>query len=236
MRFTKHFFDTIPSTQIAAQEKCRTHQASIGDVIIAVEQTGGYGRRGRAWQSPPGNLYFTLIEKMNSIDELSWLGYAMGLGLYDALKPLLKVEADLRLKWPNDLLINTAKLSGMLLEVEGDHILIGIGLNVAHAPETDQNVTSVNAYAAQQQIAQNLVDPILQAYDAWHQVGLRQGFAGMRASWLEKAAFRGETIAAKLANGLVLQGVFHDLDPNGALALQTGDGEKMITAADIYIQ
>lgn len=235
MRFHKHFFETIPSTQVYAQERCNNGTAAVGDVVVAIEQTGGYGRRGRAWQSPPGNLYFTLIEKKNSIDELSWLGYAMGLGLYDALKPLLKPEADLRLKWPNDLLLNDAKLSGLLLEVVDDNILIGVGLNVEHAPETDQAITALNKHTITKQAAADLITPILRAYDVWHGIGRRQGFAGMRAAWLEKSAFKGREITAKLANGVVLQGVFHDLDPQGALVLQTGHGEKRITAADIYL-
>ncbi len=235
MRFRKHFFDTIPSTQTLAQERCRNGEAVPGDVILAATQTGGYGRRGRAWQSPPGNLYFTLIEHIDFIDELSWLGYAMGLGLYDAFKPLLEQNTSLLLKWPNDLLLNGAKLSGLLLEVQDDNVLIGVGVNVAQAPESDQPTAALNDHTIAPQTAFGLIDPILEAYDAWHQVGLREGFKGMRGAWLANAAFKGEIIQARLANGIVLKGVFNDLDPLGALALQTEAGEKIITTADIYL-
>lgn len=234
MRFHKHFFKTIPSTQIEAQQRCTQKTAKAGDVIVAIEQTGGYGRRGRAWQSPPGNLYVTLIEELRDISDVSWLGYAMGLGLHDALAPLLKEPQALRLKWPNDLLLDGRKLSGLLLEVVDDKILIGVGLNAAHAPATDQSVAALLPAMAPPLKAEELIDPILTAYDRWHQIGLKQGFAGMRQVWLEKAAFKGQTITARLANGLVLQGIFRDLDPQGALALQTDEGEKMITSADIY--
>lgn len=235
MRFRKHFFASVPSTQIMARSWCEEGTAQAGDAVTAIEQTSGYGRRGRAWQSPPGNLYMTVIENFTGIDQLSWLGYAMGLGIYDALHPLLKKEALLQLKWPNDLLLDHMKLSGMLLEVAGDKILIGVGINIAHAPETDQSITFFNAHAKEAHKAETLIDPILLGYDRWHAIGQQSGFSGMRDAWLEKAAFKGVAITARLANGVVLQGVFHDLDPQGALALQTGEGQKMITAADIYL-
>lgn len=235
MRFNKHFFETIPSTQTLAQQFCDNGTAQPGDIIFATQQTQGYGRRGRAWQSPQGNLYFTLIEKLHAIEELSWLGYAMGLGLFDALQPLLKHDSHLQLKWPNDLLLNKEKLSGLLLEVADDKVLIGVGLNIQETPETDQLVTSVNAHTQNKQTAKGLIDTILKNYYYWYQIGLEQGFGGMRAAWLEKAAFKGEMISAKLANGIVLQGFFRDLDPRGALALQTEQGEKIISAADIYL-
>lgn len=235
MRFRKYFFETVTSTQILAREHCATNQAQSGDVFFALEQTQGYGRRGRAWISPPGNLSITLIESLREVKDLSWLGFAMGLGLFDAINPFLKEGMVLQVKWPNDLLLNGMKLSGLLLEVVDDKILIGVGLNVLHAPETDQTVTSLRPFVQDSIKAEELVDPILSSYDAWYQVGLRQGFAGMRQSWLDKAAFKGQEITARLANGIVLKGIFHDLDPHGALVLQTEEGGKMITAADIYL-
>ncbi|MDB5478361.1 MAG: biotin--acetyl-CoA-carboxylase ligase, partial [Alphaproteobacteria bacterium] len=84
--FKIHHFDSIDSTQFEA----RKNIYGPGDIILSDIQTGGYGRRGREWQSPPGNLYCTLVEAFPDFSHLSWLGYAVGLALYEAVQPLLK--------------------------------------------------------------------------------------------------------------------------------------------------
>jgi BirA family transcriptional regulator, biotin operon repressor / biotin---[acetyl-CoA-carboxylase] ligase len=230
-RFRIHHFETLSSTQTEA----RRDIYDIGDVIMADIQTAGYGRRGRSWQGPTGNLCITLIEEFLGYDQLSWLGYAIGLGLYDAIAPLLNENAQLQLKWPNDLLINEKKLSGILIEIENDHILIGIGLNVAVTPETDQPVTTVNANSDETHIAVDILNRFLPCYDLWYRQGEANGFEAMREAWLSRAAFIGEPITARLANGLVLTGVFKDIDKQGALVLATETSHYTVTAADIYI-
>lgn len=235
MRFAIHSYDTLPSTQILAKECCAAGKAKSGDVFQSDIQTGGYGRRGREWQSPKGNLYFTLIESYDDPAHVAWLSFAMGLGLYEAAADYLPSHVDLKLKWPNDLLLNGAKMSGLLLEVVDDKILIGVGVNIASVPETDQAITALTAYRENNVTPHNFLKSILEHYDRWYEIGLEQGFAGLRTAWLEKAAFKGEMITARLANSQTFQGVFIDLDPSGALVLQTEGGSKLITSADIYL-
>jgi len=230
-RFNIHHFKTLGSTQVEAKKP----DYIPGDVITADIQTAGYGRRGRAWEGPSGNLAFTMVEKFSGANQLSWLGYAITLGLYDAISPLLKSDAQLNVKWPNDLLIDQLKLSGILLEVENDLLIIGIGMNIAVIPETDQPVTALNLHTVEQHEPQAILRRFLTAYQYWFTIGEQGGFAAMREVWLSRAAFIGETITAKLGNGNILTGVFNDIDNQGALVLLTENGQYSVTSADIYL-
>lgn len=230
-RFTIHHFDVLDSTQIEAKKELYPP----GSAIIADSQTAGYGRRGRTWQAPVGNLMVTLVEQWNGIEQLSWIGYAIGLGLYDAIHPLLKDDVQLNVKWPNDLLIDLKKLSGILLEIEGDRLIIGIGVNIAIIPETDQPVTTVNqnSFVPHQPI--DILKRFLTCYEHWVNLAQEGGFAALRSDWLARAAYIGHEITAKLADGTTLTGIFKDIDHTGALVLTSENRHDTIRTADIYL-
>ena len=235
MDFRIHRFDQLTSTQIEAKQGYEAGRYAHGDMIVAQTQTGAYGRRGRAWQAPQGNLYATWIQDFTDPAQLSWTGFAVGLALYDAVHPFVTQPEMLRLKWPNDLLLDGMKFTGLLLEVVDKALVIGVGMNIAVTPETDQPVTCLHAYAAQKPSVDAVLQEICRHYGHWHKAGCMQGFGAMREIWLNRAAFRGKTLAARLANGRILTGVFHDLDATGVLLLQTPDGIHRVTAADIYL-
>ena len=229
-RFHLHHFETINSTQIEAK---KPHYQS-GDIIIADTQTASYGRRGRTWQAPLGNLYMTMVEEWLGMEQLSWLGYAVGLALYDAVEPLLD-NAKLNLKWPNDLLINQLKMSGILLEVENNHLLIGIGMNITVTPQTDQPVTCLNDHTSMAYQPIEIIERFLPCYEYWFDQGKQTGFTEMRRTWLSRAAYLNHEITARLADGTVLTGVFDDIDHTGALVLTGENRQYNVTAADIYL-
>lgn len=230
-RFRLHRFDVLDSTQSEAKRGAYTS----GDVIMAVHQTGAYGRRGRAWQAPEGNLFFTYLDAYTDPSLLNWIPYAVGLALYDAVFPQLKTDEELRLKWPNDLLIQKKKLSGILIEVRDETLVIGIGLNVVAAPITDQPVTCLHAHSDHPVSADDVLHAYLQAYEHWFQQGMAGGFSAIRSAWLERAAFIGETITARLADGSTLTGIFDTLDVHGGLVLRTESAHHTITTADIFL-
>lgn len=230
-RFKIHAFETIDSTQIEAKKPIY----KPGDVIIAETQTASYGRRGRSWIAPPGNLYTTMVEEWHGVEQLSWLGYAVGLALFDVVQPLLIRNTKLRLKWPNDLLINEQKMTGILLEVENNHLLIGIGMNISVTPETDQPVTCLNDHTKEIHQPIDILKSFLKRYQFWYKHAIENGFTSMRSIWLSRAAYIGENITARLADGTVLTGIFDDIDQQGALVLQSENGQYNVTAADIYL-
>lgn len=119
-----------------------TARAEAGDhdflLVTAETQTAGRGTRGRPWQSPAGNVYLTVALHRRRLPaaRLRLFPLEAGLALWEAASPLLPpaARANLRLKWPNDLLWDGRKAAGMLLEAAADHVFVGVGVNVAKAP------------------------------------------------------------------------------------------------------
>lgn len=250
-------FETIGSTNTEAMERARA--GDPGDLwVVARAQTAGRGRRGRAWETPTGNLAASLL-KIVDLDPLTaaTLGFVAGLSLDEALRrvaPTLDArvlldgadgvgpsERDrLALKWPNDVLLGGAKLSGIMLEREDlgggrTALVIGIGVNVAYAPdglpypatslrEAGLSVTADDVFAA--------------LAEAW--TGIEgmwdggRGFKDVRRAWLARAAGLGGRVAVRVGSEVV-EGTFETLDDEGRLVVRAGDGTvKRITAGEVH--
>ncbi len=209
--------------------------------IVAHEQTHGRGRGGRRWHSPRGNLYATLVlQTPVSASLATQLSFVAALGTYDAIAshmPPARLSA-LRLKWPNDVMLDGAKLAGVLLESltaprgKGLVVILGIGINVCEMPiETERAVASLGLKAAD-------VDPVFVSLAAALSAWLARwddgkGFAGIREAWLSRALALNETISVHL-NGSSIRGRFRGVDPAGSLQLETKPGEVVIvTAGDV---
>lgn len=231
--------DEVSSTMEEARHALR--EGDPGRLwIVAKSQNAGRGRHGRHWGSPPGNLYASLLLVTPCEPALApQLGFVAGLALHDAAAAVTGLSHPaLALKWPNDLLIGGAKTSGLLLEGESRagrfNVVIGIGINVASAPEgTPYPAAHLLAHAADV-----TVERLLAALsDAWHQRfsawSLPGGFGPTRAAWLERAAYLGETITMRLPEGPV-SGRFLGLDASGRLELETEAGRRLIDAGDLY--
>ena len=208
--------------------------------IVARSQNAGRGRHGRHWGSPPGNLYASLLLTDPCEPALApQLGFVVGLALHDAATRLLGPAASgLRLKWPNDLLLDRAKTSGLLLEGESRagrfNVIVGCGVNITSCPpDTPYPATFLKAVSPQANVEAMLTglsDAFAQRFAIWSQPG---GFGPTRAAWLERAAFLGETITVRLPEG-PLAGIFIGLDPTGRLELETETGRRVIDAGDLF--
>lgn len=229
MQFTPHFFDTLPSTQILARCWVESGKYKSGDLIIATQQTEGYGRRGHAWLSPKGNFSGTFILDLKNQDDLKWLPFAMCLAIYDAAARYTKEP--LGIKWPNDVLLDGAKLAGMMIEVAGKAALIGVGVNLTYAPESDQRVAALAACPT----VDDFTAQLLPRFAHWYDLGLAGGVGALRGPWLEHTIHqRNQSIKARLGDGTMVEGKFIDLDPDGALLLEIEQQTYVITSADIF--
>jgi len=216
--------------------------AEDGTLVWALEQTAGRGRRGRAWSSPPGNLYCSLVLRPEVPPaEAAQLGFVAAVGLGEAIGALVPPLVPLHYKWPNDLLLNGRKLAGMLLESEGTHdgaldwLVLGIGANVASYPEeTERPATSLHAAGAADATAERLLEGFARCFLARVDRWLEDGFEPIRAAWLARAAGIGETIRVRLERE-ELTGRFASLDADGALLLDTGAGRRRVTAGDVFL-
>ncbi|MDO9525922.1 MAG: biotin--[acetyl-CoA-carboxylase] ligase [Gemmobacter sp.] len=213
--------------------------------IMAGFQTGGRGRRGRPWVSPRGNFHATLVMSPGGGPQAAALrSFIAALALRDALAGLAGTEAGFALKWPNDVLLNGGKVSGILLESIGqggdvDHLGIGIGVNLIAAPDPEQvepgavPPVSVLAETGIRLQPEQLLTALAAAFARHEASFAAHGFAPIRTAWLSHAAHLGSPIRARTGTR-EQHGIFRTIDPSGALILGTPDGDVSIAAADIY--
>jgi BirA family biotin operon repressor/biotin-[acetyl-CoA-carboxylase] ligase len=212
-----------------------------GTLVWADRQTAGRGRRGRAWVSPPGNLYLSLLLRPDAPPpRIAQLSFVAALGLGEALGEMTGAAFDWRCKWPNDLLVNGKKLAGILLESEtaaggrADFVVIGIGVNLASAPgDAEYTATSLAAEGIAGISPAMLLAAFVRHFDSWLGRWQASGFAPVREAWLKRAAGLGERVHVRLER-TTLTGRFVDLDGDGALVLDAADGRRKIAAGEIF--
>lgn len=232
-------FETLGSTNEEALARARA--GTVGPLwIVAAQQTAGRGRRGRAWASLPGNLHATLLLTdpcpARHAAELSLMA---ALALHDSLSRLTAAIASrLTLKWPNDMLLDGAKLAGILVEGEAGPPLataVGIGVNCAHHPaDTAYPATSLAAagvHVTPTDLLTVLSCTILERQAQWAR---GDGFPSIRADWLARAAGFGRPI--RVATGeQELHGCFDGIDDVGHLVLRMDDGAvRSVAAGDVF--
>ena len=247
MTFRIERFETVESTMDAAHARAR-EGAAEGLWILAQNQTKGRGRRGRSWLSEAGALTTTIllrpVKRRAGVGpgEVATLSFIMALALRDAIKAV-GCEGEIRLKWPNDVLVDGAKIAGILLESEGSgdgaHLAIGVGVNLASAPtaadlESDAAPPTALADHGGDASAEALLAALSAAFEIRYEEWLQTGFAGQRAAWLEAAAGFGGPIRARLGVRTI-EGRFADVDAEGVLVIDTPTGRERVLAADVFL-
>lgn len=213
--------------------------------ILAESQTAARGRRGRAWAMPPGNFAATLVmHPAEPPETVALRSFAAALALFDALVSLTGRAEPFALKWPNDVLLNGGKLAGILLESLGQgrevrHLAIGIGVNLAKAPDPGTlapdapRPVALATETGLQVTASEFLQALAAAYADWERRFTTYGFAPVREAWLARAARLGQPITARTGAAEVT-GTFETVDITGALVLNTPKGRRAIPAADVY--
>jgi BirA family biotin operon repressor/biotin-[acetyl-CoA-carboxylase] ligase len=147
---------------------------------------------------------------------------------------------DLRYKWPNDILLNRRKVAGILLETESggadrlDWLVLGIGINVTQRPpETAFPATSLREEGDLEATVEGVLEAFARHFLSWVNRWLDDGFAPVREAWRISAIGIGEPIRVRLPNS-ELEGVFEDIDQDGALLLRQGGASRRITAGDVF--
>lgn len=213
--------------------------------IVAEAQTQGRGRHGRAWDSPKGNLFASLLlVDPCEMRYAAQFGYLVGLSLHDAIcEQSPKIADTLRLKWPNDLLFGRAKVAGILLEGHRapggkSAVIVGIGVNVVHAPDGMPYPTArVQDFAPQIDRAllfEALSRRLALRYTQWRAALNMPGMlAKLRDEWIMRAAGLDQTVTIRLPSG-PREGIFTGLDSEGRLLLATQSGIETIDAGDLF--
>ena len=234
-------FGQIDSTNDEALRRLR-QGAGHGEVIWARTQSAGRGRRGGAWESPAGNLHASIVVSLPQQNDIGQIAFVAALGVGKAIDEIAPSGADLRYKWPNDVLIDGSKVAGILIEADlplggAARAVVGIGVNLAEAPAAAAHpATSLRAAGAVDVSPQAFLGRLCHGFEHWFQCWVAEGFGPVRTAWLARAAGIGATIEARLARE-TLHGQFRGIDESGALVLAVAGGERrVIHAAEVFFR
>jgi len=226
--FDVRLYDSVGSTQDEAA-RLAAGNAPHGTVVAARQQTTGRGRHGRSWISPPGNVHLTVILRLGiPSTRAPEIGFLAALAVAETAETLQPHPT--QLKWPNDVLLDGAKISGILVEQAATAVLLGMGINVQHAPEGVAYPVACLGLEVDPDQARALV---LQHLGTWLSVWEAQGFEPVRQAWLQRAHPIGTTLLVSRPEPV--EGRFAGLDPNGALLLDTLAGIRRFIAGDVAI-
>jgi BirA family biotin operon repressor/biotin-[acetyl-CoA-carboxylase] ligase len=224
-------FDSVGSTNDEAAQLADAGAAE-GTVVWAREQTGGRGRRGRHWASPVGNLYSSIVLRpVCTALRATELGFVAALAVAD----IVPADREVRVKWPNDVMVGGGKIAGILLESsigqggQVEHVVAGIGVNVGFAPQLPEMrypgaALGGSVEAALERLARALAGRLAD----WR----HDGFEAVRAAWLAKAGPLGTEVDVRLGEEIV-RGRFAGLDREGALLLDTTAGPRKIVSGEL---
>jgi BirA family biotin operon repressor/biotin-[acetyl-CoA-carboxylase] ligase len=228
----------VDSTMLEAARQARDLAGPTW--ICALRQSAARGRRGRSWVNPEGNFAATLVlPTQETPDTRALRSFVAALALFDALVVVSGRVEGLTLKWPNDVLLTGGKVGGILLESLGDHLAIGIGVNLVSAPAM-QDVepgamppVSVLSALGVEVGSEPFLDRLAVAF-ARHETQFRTyGFAPIREAWLARAARLGDAVTARMGQ-TEITGTFETVDAEGRIVLNTPTSRQAIAAADIF--
>ena len=223
----------VGSTQEVAFELAE-RGAADGTVVMADTQTVGRGRRGRAWRDEPGGslLMSVIVRPRMSAADLPKLSLATAVAVAEAIESTTGLHV--RLKWPNDVLVSGRKLAGILLEsriVAEPIVVAGTGINLRQRTfpaALAGAATSVDLEGGRPVEREELLEAVLDAFDRWRSRLEREGFALLRARWLQLA----DTIGREVTVG-EHTGVAVDLAADGALVLEQVGGFQYVRAGEV---
>ncbi|MFB0611522.1 biotin--[acetyl-CoA-carboxylase] ligase [Aurantiacibacter poecillastricola] len=209
-----------------------------GHWLVADRQTAGRGRQGRAWLDGPGNFMGSTVVRLSDRDPpASSLSFVAALAVYETVLPGLADPFALMLKWPNDVLLEGAKFCGLLLEAERGHVVIGIGVNLAAAPQvTDRAVRALSQSGpapSRDAFAQALARQFATELQRWRDYGSET----ILRRWKAAAHPPGTRLRVHDADGQPVQGTYDGLGDDGALRLRLADGTTHIMhAGDVMLE
>lgn len=227
-------YDRIGSTNDEAR-RLAAEGAAHGTVVHADEQTAGRGRLARSWFSPPGNLYVSILLRLDlPAQRLAELSFVTALAVAEAVEALVPERVGIVVKWPNDVLVDGGKIGGILIEHADGVTVVGIGLNVLHAPATAGYKTASLVSAGGLASVDTARDLLLTAFGRDLAVWQEQGFPPIRDAWLAHS-FPFGTALKVTVQGQTVEGTFAGMDRDGALLLDTAEGRRRIVTGDVGV-
>lgn len=206
-------------------------------IIVADIQTNGKTTKSNSfWESPAGNLYFTMAVRIGKeYKKFSHLlSFLTALSLVESVKSISKPDINIKIKWPNDVLLNVKKLSGILIEQEGDYSIIGIGVNIAHHPKNinikypTTSLFDANINTTTEEFANILAKMIIQNLNFC----IKDNFSSL-VERIKPYMYNINKMVYLSFNNQKFKGVFEGIDSNGAIVLKTDSGVISFLSAEL---
>ncbi len=225
-------FEEVESTNDVAKSLFKKVNQKC--IVSAKKQTKGRGRLGRQWESHLGNLFvsFAFFIEDQKIGHYVILSALAVMKTIQFFAPSFKVEV----KWPNDVLLENKKISGILFEKSDDGCwIMGIGMNIAVTPQIENPIYQTTSLADCHIPVNRLeaLQKLVENFDGLEEIYHQRGFEPMRKLWLDNAFCRDKTVCIK-NNQNCVEGVLKDLDSTGALLIKNSKGIEKIIAGDLY--
>jgi len=238
-----HHFHSMDSTNSMAYQLA-LQGAEEGEIVVAESQKKGRGRLGRKWYSPPlTNLYLSVIlrpeippQQASLITLMAAVATAGAIHKLSGIQPMIK--------WPNDILLKNRKVAGLLNEIHSEmdrihFVILGIGVNLnmdekMFSKEIRGLATSLKREMGQSISRKAFLKTLLEELEMWYEIFLKEGASPILKAWREKAQIQGRPVKVT-SFGEVLSGTAIDVDSDGALILETKEGEqKRVVAGDVF--
>ncbi len=241
-------YDQLESTNQTMMQEFKNNEFLHHFVITAEEQTKGRGRLGNKWASPKGNSYSTYILNVQKApffqqdQNFSFLGFATAIAIVQSLLDLGVKKEQILCKWPNDILIEGQKISGVLLESitnsnnQLQAIMVGCGVNLHAAPQnTEQKVcilqTLIGREVSPEEYLQHYLHNLRYVLEHWQS----EGRAWLLDIWRQYSHQQGDRIRVRLHNE-TFYGAFEHLDAQGRLVVRQDDDRlRVIYAGDVFL-
>ncbi len=215
MSLVIHRLQQVSSTQDEARRLVETGEVGPGHVVVVDEQTKGRGRFGREWLSPVGGLYATFIVARHPLISL-----VSGVAV---LRALARFGVAVRLKWPNDLVVDGRKLAGILIECKNEVALVGIGVNLREAPlDTATSVRAAGGTVKRGELIVTIWEEMTEAVASEDIVG----------EYRTHLATLDQPVRLTLEDGETVEGRAVDIDPEGRLLVETAAGVRAISSGE----
>ena len=218
-QYKVYSFDKIPSTQTYAHDMIMRGIAADHTAIVAMAQSAGRGRYRRPWVSHHGNLYVSFIFDSPSRD--ARLSYAIAVAVAETVMAFGVTPS---IKWPNDILINRAKVAGILIEYNGDYVVVGIGINIHSNPSSGISYPTTRLDRYSDASVTDVLSRLMRNIDTWRAAD----FSAVRTRWMELAVGVGADIIYRDAPAQMV-----GIDMRGALILRRGDETLAIFGDEI---
>ncbi|WP_342449763.1 biotin--[acetyl-CoA-carboxylase] ligase [Sphingomonas jejuensis] len=206
--------------------------AAEGAWLRAGRQTAGRGRLGRSWASAPRNLFASTLVRLRPADPPApGLALVAAVALDEAMRRHAP-DAALSIKWPNDLMLGSAKLAGILLERSGEAVVAGFGVNLASAPDVPGRTTAaLGAAVGPEALCETLAD----CFAAWLARWRADGLEPVRQQWMARAYPDGTALRVAMPGAEAVDGVYRGLTADGALRLETATETIEVRAGDVFL-